>query len=73
MSYSLASKSGEMLTSRDVRDSVPTYMPSVPKYIPYGAKFSRSTIFADFADGFSTAKSALRETLWDRLIIRIFI
>ena len=33
VSYSLASKSGEMLTSRDVRASVPKYMPSVPKYI----------------------------------------
>ena len=33
MSYSLASKSGETLTSRDMRASVPKYMPSVPKYI----------------------------------------
>ena len=33
MSYSLASKSEEMLTSRNVRASVPKYMPSVPKYI----------------------------------------
>ena len=33
MSYRLPSKSGEMLTSRDVRASVLKYMPSVPKYI----------------------------------------
>ena len=31
--YSLASKSGAMLASRDVRASVPKYMTPVPKYI----------------------------------------
>ena len=33
MPYSLASKTGVMLSSRDVRASVPKYMVSVPKYI----------------------------------------
>ena len=33
MFYTLASNSGEMLSYRDVRASVPKYMPSVPKYI----------------------------------------
>ena len=39
----------------------------------YGAKFSRSTIFADFVGVFLTAKIALCKTWLDRLIIRIFI
>ena len=47
--------------------------PLVKERLPYGAKFSRNTIFADFTGGFSTAKIALRETWLDRLIIRIFI
>ena len=33
MPYSLGSKTGVMLSSRDVRASVPKYMVSVPKYM----------------------------------------
>ena len=45
----------------------------VPFCIPYAAKFLRSTILVDFADGSSTAKIAPRKTWRDRLIIRTWI
>ena len=51
MPFSLASKSGEMLTSRDVRDGVPKYMTSVPKYIlGLGQSFEASLLFEAYPD-----------------------
>ena len=71
---------GEILTSMLANlsrlvDSYPMCycIREVPFCIPYGAKFLRSTILVDFADGSSSAKIAPHKTWRDRLIMRTWI